>query len=166
MDKKTLQSQFGLRGKMVAKLYGPTGELKGVRTVLLDRREVPNTVTTAGDKWVAEQLTTHSLAQMSHMAIGTGSGQTANDNSLANELDRNALDTGYPQQGTGANDNDVIYKATWSAGDGTGAITEAGIFNNATPGSGQMLCYASFDTINKGANDTLEITWTFTCGSS
>ena len=83
---------------------------------------------------------------------------------MATELDRNALDS--TTQGSGANDNDVIYVASWAAGDGTGAITEAGIFNSASPGTGQMLCYADFSVINKGAGDTLQITWTFTCGAS
>lgn len=163
MNEKKITSCLGLRGKCVIKLFGPDGKLKDQR-ILLDEREVPNTVCTGGDKYVADQLSDQGESAMSHMAIGTGTGQGASDNSLANELDRNALDS--TTQGTGANDNDVIYVCTWAAGDGTGAITEAGIFNNATPGTGQMLCVSSFSVINKGAGDSLVITWTFTCGAS
>jgi len=39
-------------------------------------------------------------------------------------LDRNPLSSGYPEQQSGADDNDVKYKATWAAGDGTGAISK------------------------------------------
>ena len=46
------------------------------------------------------------------------------------------------------------------AGDATGAVTEAGIFNAAT--SGTMLCRTTFDVINKGASDTMSVTWTIT----
>jgi hypothetical protein len=44
------------------------------------------------------------------------------------------------------------------------AITEAGVFqanNNTT-----MMLYDDFDVINKGAADTLVITWTATFGAS
>lgn len=96
-------------------------------------------------------------AQMSYMAVGTGTGQTANDNTLATELDRNAFQSG-PTQLTGADINKVQYVGFWDAGDATGAITEAGIFNHVSAGS--MLCYQSFAVINKGASDQLTITWT------
>lgn len=43
---------------------------------------------------------------------------------------------------------------------GTSAITKAGIFNTAS--SGTLLCRTVFAAINKGANDTLAITWTVT----
>lgn len=161
MNEKNVTSYLGLRGKCVIKLYGPGGELKDQRVILAER-EVPNTVTTGGDKYVADQLSDQGEPAMGWMAVGTGTGQGASDNVLATELDRNALDS--TTQGTGANDNDVIYVCTWAAGDGTGALTEAGIFNNATPGLGQMLCVASFSVINKGAADSLVITWTLTCG--
>ncbi|MCK5016448.1 MAG: hypothetical protein KAS32_05175 [Candidatus Peribacteraceae bacterium] len=96
------------------------------------------------------------------MAVGTGSGQGAADVGLAVSLDRNALTS--TTQGGGADDNDVIFVGTWAAGDGTGAITEAGIFladNNTT-----MNYYDDFAVINKLAADSLVITWTVTYGAS
>jgi hypothetical protein len=50
--------------------------------------------------------------------------------------------------------------ATFPAGTGTGAITEAGILNAAS--AGILLCRTTFSVINKGAADTLGITWTVT----
>jgi len=49
---------------------------------------------------------------------------------------------------------------TFGAGVGTGAVTEAGIFNASSAGT--MLCRTTFSVINKAAADTLGITWTVT----
>ena len=66
---------------------------------------------------------------------------------------------------SGANDNDVIYVCDWGAGDGTGTIIEAGLFNIAACTSG-MCAYDESMNIVKGAADTLQITWTITFGAS
>lgn len=156
-----LASRFGLKGRVEIKLWGPDGELKDHR-VLKEQRVFPNTVTTFGDSLVANRLSGASLAAPTHMAVGTGTGGTSAFNSLATELDRNALTS--TTQGTGTNNNDVIYVGDWAAGDATGAITEAGVFNAASgPG---MMVYSSFAAVNKGALDTLQITWTVTFGAS
>jgi hypothetical protein len=156
-----LVSKFGLKGKLEIKLFGPDGNLKDHR-VLKDLRILPNTVTTYGDKLVANRMSGATLAAVSHMAVGTGTGGGATNNSLVTQNDRNALTS--TTQGTTTNDNDVIYVGDWAAGDATAAITEAGLFNTASgPG---MICYASFSVINKGASDTLQITWTVTFGAS
>ena len=96
---------------------------------------------------------------MSHMAVGTGTtAAVAGDTALQTELDRNALSSVV--QGTGGDANKVTYTADWAAGDGTGAITEAGIFNAASAGT--MLCRSVFAVKNKGAADTLTLTWVLT----
>lgn len=68
--------------------------------------------------------------------------------------------------------NDAIqYVASWAAGENYGALNEAGIFNagsnGVSGGGGLMLCRTVFGggsagVINKGANDTLQITWKIT----
>ncbi len=161
MENNYIASRFGLKGRVEIKLWGPDGELKDNR-MIKDHRRFPNTVTTFGDKLVANRLSGASLSAASHMAVGTGSGGTSSFNSLATETDRNALTS--TTQGTTTNDNDVIYVGDWAAGDATAAITEAGIFN-AGSGPGMMV-YSSFSAINKGASDTLQITWTVTFGAS
>jgi hypothetical protein len=45
-------------------------------------------------------------------------------------------------------------------GVGTGAISEAGIFNASSGGT--MLCRTVFPVVNKQASDTIAITWTIT----
>ena len=47
-----------------------------------------------------------------------------------------------------------------AATDGTGAITEAGIFNAST--GGDMFARTKFAVVNKGAADSMTITWTIT----
>lgn len=125
-----------------------------------------NTFTAVGDAHVADQLAaTPGEAGMGWMAVGTGDTPfTTGSTTLNTELDRNVLSAGYPEQSAGGDDNDVVYKATWAAGDGTGAIVEAGIFNSSA--SGTMLAASTFPVINKGASDVLTITWTVTCGAS
>ena len=151
------KEKMRLRGRCHVQLFGPNGELK-------DEEVVMNTITQAGDAHVADQMSASpDESAMSHMAIGTGTtSPTTSDTTLENEVSRNALTS--RNQGTGADDNDVIYVGDWAAGDGTGAITEAGIFNAASGGT--MLCRAVFAAKNKGANDTLKITWTYTFGAS
>ena len=120
-----------------------------------------------GDAHVADQLSDQAEAQMGWLSIGTSStAKAAANTTLNSESDRNPLTAGYPEQQAGAADNDVKYKATWAAGDGTGALTEAGVFNSSITDAGTMLCATTFSVINKGAADTLTIVWTVQCGSS
>lgn len=56
----------------------------------------------------------------------------------------------------------VTYTCTFAATVGTGALTEAGIFNIVTEDTATMGPAANFSVINKGAADSLIITWTLT----
>ena len=53
-----------------------------------------------------------------------------------------------------------LYVASFEAGDATGAVTEAGLFNAVT--GGDMLCRTVFAVVNKAADDTMTVTWTIT----
>ena len=117
-------------------------------------QEVPNLVVTAGKNYVADRIKNNSTV-MSHMAIGTGTAAAAAGNTaLGSESARTALTSST------VTDNEIVYVDTFAAGTGTGAITEAGIFNASSGGT--MLCRTVFSVINKGAADTLGITWTVT----
>jgi hypothetical protein len=117
---------------------------------------VPNLVVTAGKNWIAGRMYDTGIPdEMSHMAIGTGTtAAAAGDTALGTQAGIVSLTS------TTVSTNTVQYVATFGAGTGTGAITEAGIFNAAS--SGTMLCRTVFSVINKGAADTLGITWTIT----
>ena len=118
-------------------------------------QEVPNLVVTAGKGYVASRMKDTSATAMSHMAIGTGSTAAAAGNTaLGSESVRTGLTS------TTVSGADIVYVDTFAAGSGTGAITEAGIFNASSGGT--MLCRTVFSVVNKGANDAMTITWTVT----
>lgn len=122
-----------------------------------------NTITVAGDKCCADANSDRGEALFGHMAVGTTSGgKTTASNALEAELARVAVDS--RTQGAGGADNDVVWIATYAAGTGTGALVEAGLFNDAS--AGDMYCYQEFSAINKGAADSLTATWTITYGAS
>lgn len=118
-------------------------------------QEVPNLVVTAGKGYVASRMKDTSLGAMSHMAIGTGtSAAAAGNTALGAENDRNSLTSTVVSGGT------VTYVATFGAGEGTGAVTEAGLFNASSGGT--LLCRTVFAVVNKGSQDSMTITWSVT----
>ena len=118
-------------------------------------QEVPNLVVTAGKGYVASRMKDGSATAMSHMGIGSGStAAAASDTALGSQLARTSLTS------TTVSGADVVYVDTFPAGTGTGAVTEAGIFNASSGGT--MLCRTVFDVVNKGASDAMTITWTVT----
>jgi hypothetical protein len=146
---------LGFVGHFHGELIGSNGEVKQVV-------DIHNTLTELFDAHVADTLSDGGESAIGYMGVGTGTGQGSSDTGLATALARVALDS--TTQGTTTDDNDVIYVATFPAGTGTGALTEAGIMqadNNTT-----MMAYTSFDVINKGASDSFVVTWTITCGAS
>ena len=132
-------------------------KLTGALTIAVNDeivQETENLVVTAGKNWVADRMNNANTV-MTHMAVGTGSTAAAAGNTaLVTETDRNALTS------TTVTDNAVAYVATWAAGDATAALTEAGIFDAAS--SGDMLARTVFSVVNKGAADSMTITWTIT----
>ena len=118
-------------------------------------QEVNNLVVTDGKEYVASRMKDATTTAMSHMAIGSGStAAAAGDSSLGTELGRVALTS------TSVSGAVVTYTATFGAGTGTGAVTEAGILNASS--SGDLLCRTVFSVVNKGASDSMTITWTVT----
>ena len=93
---------------------------------------------------------------MGFIALGTGTtAAAASQSALVSELDRNAATYAHTT-GTKA----FSFTADFPAGDGTGAITEAGVFNAAS--GGIMLDRVVFPVVNKGADDSLTAVFTFT----
>lgn len=117
--------------------------------------EVPNLVVSVGKTYIASRMVGTSAPVMSNMAIGTGTASpAAGDTTLGTEAGRVALASGTSSGAT------VTYTATFPAGTGTGAITEAGIFNASSGGT--MLCHTTFPVVNKASGDSIAITWVIT----
>jgi len=132
--------------------------MKGRLTIALNDevvQEVDNLVVTTGKGYVASRMKDATATAMSHMAIGTGStAAAASDTALGSESARVALTS------TTVSGADITYVATFGAGTGTAAITEAAVLNASS--SGTMLCRTVFAVVNKGASDSMTITWTVT----
>jgi len=143
-----LQDSIKVTGNLKVVLTGPDGKVK-------DEQEFKNLVVTTGKNFIASRMKDTTAGAMSHMAIGTGTtAAAAGDTTLGTEAGRVSLTS------TTVTTNSVAYVATFPAGTGTGAITEAGILNASS--SGTLLCRTVFSVINKGSADTLGITWTVT----
>lgn len=138
-----IEELLKMKGKLVIELNGEVVQ------------EIDNLVVTVGKNFVASRMVGATPAVMSHMAIGTGAtAAAAGDTTLQTEAARVALTSGT------ASTNVATYVATFPAGTGTGAITEAGILNASSGGT--LLARTVFSVINKGASDSMTITWTVT----
>ena len=106
--------------------------LTGALTIAINDEIVQRTknlVVDDGKEWVARRMS-GADSNMTHMAIGTSTSAAAAGNTgLGTELERNALTVSGGTVGTGADANTIVYACTYGAGDGTGGITEAGIFD-------------------------------------
>jgi hypothetical protein len=135
-------------GQVSIDIFGPNGELK-------EKAYIPNLVVAVGRAYIASRMKDDTATAMSHMAVGTGAvAADAADTTLGTEANRQLLSS------TVVADNVVTYTANYAAGQGTGALTEAGVFNASSAGT--MLCRTVFDVINKAADDSMTITWTVT----
>lgn len=146
-----------------------SGELKIVlrdeNGSIKDERRVKNLIVNSGLEYIVSRMKDATATAMSHMEVGTGStAAAAGDTALGAAVSgaRVALDSTTIPDGTP--DDDLVYVATFGAGTGTDALTEAGIFNASSGGT--MLCRTVFSAVNKGANDSLEITWTISLSAS
>lgn len=145
-----MNSQENLKvvGDVDVVLTGADGQVK-------DHREIKNLVVTNGLSFITSRMRDASASVMSHMAVGSGTTAAALGNTaLVTELGRVGLSA------TTLNANQIVFTATFPAGTGTGAVTEAGVFNAGAAGT--MLCRTVFSVVNKDAGDTLSITWSIT----
>lgn len=139
--------QIKVTGQVCITVTGKDGQVK-------DRREIKNLVVTTGKEFIAARMVGTPTA-MSHMALGSSSTATdVSDTALGSELGRVALASATS---TGAV---VTYTASFPAGTATGAVVEAGTFNDPTAGT--MLCRTVFAVVNKGADDAMSVTWAIT----
>ena len=148
-----INEDLKLRGDVAIVLKDKDGNVK-------DSREIHNLVVSAGLEFICSRMAGTSAGVMSHMALGSDTtAAAAGQTDLLSILGaREALDSST------ASNNTVTYVSSFEAGEGTGAVTEAGVFNAAS--SGTMLCRTVFAVVNKAADDTMSVTWTITLTAS
>ena len=141
-----------LRGDVALVLRDKDGNVK-------DERLIENLIVNTGLNFICDRMKNDETA-MTHMALGSGStAAAAGDTTLGSQLgSREDLDSST------VTNNQIVYVASFEAGDATGAVTEAGIFNALSGGT--MLCRTVFSVVNKGADDTLTVNWTITLTAS
>jgi hypothetical protein len=148
-----INDNLKLRGDVAIVLKDKDGKVK-------ESRKINNLVVDAGLTFICSRMADVSSDVMSHMALGSSTTATAGGQTdLVSILGaRELLDS------TTASSNTIVYVSSFEAGEGTGAVTEAGIFNAATAGT--MLCRVVFPVVNKQADDTMSVTWTVTLSAS
>ena len=139
-----------LTGHINFKLFDANGNLKA-------ERDIKNVVVTVGKVFMASWLAAATQADYFMKFVGLGTGVTAasaSDTTLETPLPTRATAT---VSSTGSVWQSV---SNFGAGVNTGAVTESGIFSASSGGT--MLARQVFATINKGASDTLQVTWQIT----
>lgn len=150
------KENLALSGKLKLILTDSKGNIK-------EERNIKNLIVNTGLGHITSRMTVASDGVMSHMALGSGStAAAAGDTALGSQLGSRIALTSATR--SGSSNESIIYSAQFAAGAGTGAVTEAGIFNASS--SGAMLCRTVFSVVNKAAGDSLQVTWTITLAAS
>lgn len=144
-----LRSEFRIIGTLLLKVYDMNGELSHAAMHT-------NLVVDTGKAAVIDRLQAASPAVHDYMAIGTGTNAAAaGDTTLQTETGTRVQ--GTLSQPTATTDRLV---STFAAGNGTAAITETGRLNASS--SGNLFCRSVFSAVNKGASDSLQVTYDIT----
>ncbi len=141
-----------LRGDVAVVLRDKNGNVK-------EERNIQNLIVNTGLNFICDRMKNDETA-MSHMGLGSGTtAPAAGDTSLESQLgSREDLDSST------VTNNQIVYISSFEAGDATGAVSEAAIFNALSGGT--MLCRVTFSVVNKAADDVLSINWTITLTAS
>lgn len=148
-NSKTPLDPFHILGTLLLKLFDARGEL-------FHAAMHTNIVVDTGKAAVIDRLQAASPAVHDYMAIGTGNtAAAAGDTALQTETGTRVQ--GALTQPTATTDRLI---STFAAGNGTAAITETGRLNASS--SGNLFCRSVFAAVNKGASDSLQITYDIT----
>lgn len=131
-----------------------TGLVSIYRNGVLETQE--NLVVTLGKQWIAQRCVGAASSLITHIGVGTGTAAAAAaDTQLQAEVTRVAL-----SQASSATGAVIRAEAVFSAGVGTGALTEAGLFTAASAGT--MVARTVFAVKNKGPEDVFTVVWEIT----
>ena len=151
-----INENLKLSGQLNIVLKDKNGKVK-------EERVEKNLVVNKGLAFIISRMKGTDKGVMSHMALGSSStAEAAGQSDLVSILGaREVLDSTTI---TGTNSEKIVYVSSFEAGDATGAVKEAGIFNAAT--TGDMLSRTTFEVVNKAADDTMAVTWTITLSAT
>jgi hypothetical protein len=170
---------IAITGKVIAKVYDKDGNYKRHKPNWLQKllglpgREMisinHNIVTNEGDALIADlhqNTTERTKLDTANAVIGVGTGFTAegktSDALVSQSGSDEAMDTGYPQTKgawAAADDNVIVYVATFEAGDLNATGIDEALLGNGT----DTMAYAQISpAVDVSSSDTLEVTWEIT----
>ena len=145
-----IEESLAMKGRITLTRTNAAGKV----TLYLEK---DNLIVTVGKNFAAAALLSASAAPFTHIAVGSGATAPAlADTALGSEIARSAFSS------SSRAGNVVNMSVTMGPGVGTGALTEAGIFNASS--SGTLFSRVTFPVVNKGAADTITLTWQITVG--
>ena len=152
-----MNSGFKIKGTGIFVLKEKDGKI-------LKKIEISNTVVNSGLERIAKLLNGVSSTNFSYIGIGEGTTAVTNsDTALETEVEREQADSG----GTYEADYKAIFEKTFTFSSGDSyAITEAGIFDQASASGSTMLDRFTFSALNVGASTDLYVKITVTVARS
>lgn len=139
-----------LSGEVKFTLIDENGNVK------LETPYMNNMIVQVGKNYIASRIASNNSSFMSYMAVGTSN---ANSSIAMTSLQAEPANSRAQLVTATATANVIAFAATFNPGIGTGALTEAGIFDSGTANSGTMLSRITFPVITKQASDTITINW-------
>jgi hypothetical protein len=161
-----MNEQNGVEGHGVATVYGPDGEIK-------QQVAFKNLITDTGDLVYATRGVGTGASVATGMRLGTGATAPAKSGAGAAivtyvSASNVAFDGGFPalsDKGVGAGHR-IAHQSTWAAGVATATGLAEVVITNETPltnvagTAANTIARALLSpTVDKGADDTLEVTW-------
>lgn len=144
-----MKDTFNIHGAMTAQLFKPDG------TIITTHKD--NLIVSGGFDFIADAIgkATSRPGVMNTIAVGKGTTAVAASQTALVSQVLSKTATYSHTSGT----KTFSFAVTFNAGEATAALTEAGVFN---ANGGTMLDRVVFSVINKGADDKLTVTFTFT----
>lgn len=169
------ESRVGIRGHGFVELWTPRRNMLAGPggLVLAQRVEFENLVTQVGDEYYGERAAGIASPpdQVTGMRLGTGSTAVAKTGAGAAIVtyvtgSNKAIDGSFPTSSIPGSARRIQWKTTWNAGEATASGIAEVVITNETPltdvagTAANTISRALISpTVNKGASDTLAVTW-------
>lgn len=168
--------RFRMRGHGVAELWTPRRNgLAGTigQLMLIQRVEFENLITQVGDQYYGERASGIGSppGQVTGMRLGTGTTAVAKTGAGAAIVtyvtgSNKAIDGSFPTSALNGSSRRIQWKTTWNAGEATANSIAEVVITNESPltdvagTAANTISRALLSpTVNKGASDTLAVTW-------
>lgn len=163
-------SPVGLRGFVEVALLRPRRSAAGLEVVQFE--QIRNLVTQVGDEYYGERAAGIATPpdQVTGMRLGTGTTAAAKTGAGAAIVtyisgSNQAIAGGFPTSALNGSSRRIQWQAVWAAGDSTNSAITESVITNENPltdvagTAANTISRVVFTAVDKGAPDTLTITW-------